>query len=293
MSLYYSNISDRKFNTWCNYTNRLDTYGCGCQHNCSYCYSKSLLNFRGLWDSESPKIATLWEIKKTISELPKNEVIKLGGMTDCFMPMELKYRVTYNTIKILNYYKIHYLIVTKSNIVSNDEYINIYDKNLAHFQITITSTDSKISLRNENATLPNDRIIAIEKLFNSGFDVSIRLSPYIPEYIDFDTINSIRCEKILIEFLKVNYWVKKWFNIDYTEYSLKYGGYEHLQLSDKIKYVSNITGFNQVSVGEYVKDHYEYFKENVNYNKYDCCNLNIELTKRVNPKQLELIYAEA
>ena len=27
----------------CKYNTRLDTYGCGCQHACSYCYAKSLL----------------------------------------------------------------------------------------------------------------------------------------------------------------------------------------------------------------------------------------------------------
>lgn len=26
----------------CHYPTRLDTYGCGCQHDCSYCYDKSL-----------------------------------------------------------------------------------------------------------------------------------------------------------------------------------------------------------------------------------------------------------
>ena len=34
----------------CNYPTRLDTYGCGCVHDCKYCYAKSLLSFRGLWN---------------------------------------------------------------------------------------------------------------------------------------------------------------------------------------------------------------------------------------------------
>lgn len=38
----------------CNYSARLDTYGCGCQHDCSYCYAKSLLDFRGLWNPKNP-----------------------------------------------------------------------------------------------------------------------------------------------------------------------------------------------------------------------------------------------
>ena len=237
MSLYFNNIGNRKYNTWCNYTLRLDTYGCGCEHDCCYCYAKSLLKFRGLWDSKTPKIATLWEIKRVINKLPKNSIIKLGGMSDCFMPLEKKQQITFNTIKLLNYYKIHYLIVTKSNLVSSNEYIKIYDKNLAHFQISITSTNEIISKKHEKVPTPFERIEAIEKLYKLGFDVSIRLSPFVTEFINIDVINSIKCNKILIEFLKVNHWIKKWFKIDYKDYSLKYGGYEHLQLENKIKII--------------------------------------------------------
>lgn len=32
----------------CRYNTRLDTYGCGCLHNCNFCYARSLLEFRGL-----------------------------------------------------------------------------------------------------------------------------------------------------------------------------------------------------------------------------------------------------
>jgi len=290
MSLYFSNIDNRKFNTWCKYTTRLDTYGCGCQHDCSYCYAKSLLNFRGLWNSKSPKVSNMLEIKNCISKLPRNKVVKLGGMTDCFMPIELKNEITYNTIKLLNHYRINYLIVTKSDLVSNDKYLKIYDKKLAHFQITLTSTNQEISKSIENATLPNNRIKSIEKLYQCGFDVSVRLSPLISEYVDIDIINSINCDKILIEFLKVNYFVKKWFNIDYSKYSLKYGGYQHLQLENKIELVNKIIGFEQKSVGEYVKDHYEYFNKNVNFNKNDCCNLSVDLIEPKIYKQLELHF---
>jgi organic radical activating enzyme len=38
----------------CKYSTRLDVYGRGCQHDCDYCYAKSLLSFRGLWDAEHP-----------------------------------------------------------------------------------------------------------------------------------------------------------------------------------------------------------------------------------------------
>lgn len=198
-------------------------------------------------------------------------------MTDCFQDIELEKRITYKTIEMLNNKKIHYLIVTKSKNVTNNEYLSIYDKKLSHFQISVTSTSNEISNKYENASTPYERINSIEKLSEMDFDVSIRLSPFIEGFIDYSILNKIKCEKILIEFLKVNHFVKSNFDIDYSEYKLKYGGYQHLELSKKLEMIRNITGFKQLSVGEYVKDHHEYFKNNVNYNKNDCCNLNIYL----------------
>lgn len=116
----------------CFYPTRLDTYGCGCQHDCSYCYAKSLLSFRDLWHPENPAVADIKKIRRAISKLEKSTVVRLGGMTDCFQPIEKDKRITYETIKALNEYGIGYLIVTKSSMVADDEYIQIMDKNLAH-----------------------------------------------------------------------------------------------------------------------------------------------------------------
>lgn len=284
----YSTIENRKFNTWCNYTQRLDPYGCGCQHDCSYCYSKSLLSFRGLWNSKNPSVADLRKIGLRIKMLSKHEVIKLGGMTDCFQPLELDKRITYKTIKLLNYHKINYLIVTKSHFVARPEYLEIYDPDLAHFQITITSTNDMVALDYEKCSVISKRIAAIEKLQSLGFDVSIRLSPLIENNIDFEILNLIECDKILVEFLKANYWVRKWFNIDYSKYTLKYGGYSNLELDEKIRIIKRITGFNQVTVGEYVLSHHEYFSNFFNHNPNDCCNLNLKLKVIPNYSQLNL-----
>lgn len=284
----YKVIDQRKYNTWCVYKHRIDTYGCGCQHDCSYCYAKSLLDFRNHWDSKKPKKANLSQIKYILSEVPKNTVIRLGSLTDCFQPIELKERITYETIKLLNRFNINYLIVTKSSTVSNDEYIKIYDKNLAHFQVTITNTNNKEALRYEKASTITDRIKSIEKLYHNGFDVSVRLSPFIDGFIDYDILNSIRCDKILVEFLKVNHFIMKWFDIDYSDFMVKYGGYRHLPLFKKVVLLKNITGFKQLSVGEYVKEHHEYFSKFVNYNKNDCCNLDINFKPYQKIIQLDL-----
>ena len=74
----------------CKYNIRLDMYGCGCQHDCSYCYAKSLLDFRNLWDAIEPSVADIRKIERKIAKLPKGSIVRLGGMTDCFQPLEEK-----------------------------------------------------------------------------------------------------------------------------------------------------------------------------------------------------------
>ena len=274
-SLFYKEVEGNEGNK-CHYPTRLDTYGCGCQHDCKYCYAKSLLDFRGLWNSQKPVVGNMKQIRNAIIRAKKSgvKVLRLGGMTDCFQPLELKYRATYQTIKLLNKYKIEYLIVTKSHLVANDEYMKIYDKDLAHFQITTTCLDDELykKLDYEKASLPSKRIEAIKKLQDNGFDVAIRLSPLIEEYIDFDKLNSLGIEKAIVEFLRVNHWIRKWFDIDYSKFTLKEGGYEHLQLDEKKRILDKVK-IPIVSICEDVDEHYNYWKENFNPNKEDCCNL--------------------
>lgn len=261
----------------CHYSTRLDTYGCGCQHNCMYCYAKSLLDFRKLWNPAEPSVADIEKIKRVIKRIPQGSIIRLGGMTDCFQPMEKEYRVTYETIKALNDANIGYLIVTKSDLVASEEYLQLMRKDLAHIQVSITSTDESISRRIEpGASLPEQRIKAVETLQERGFDVQVRLSPFIPEFVDIARINSIKCDKILVEFLRINSFINKWLTntskVDLSQYTLNSAGYKHLPLERKINLIGQLK-FPQISVCEDVAEHWEYWTKNVNHNSNDCCNL--------------------
>lgn len=270
---FYKTVGGNEGNK-CHYPTRLDTYGCGCQHDCKYCYAKSLLDFRKLWDAKSPAVADIERIRRVVKKLPKDiPAIRLGGMTDCFQPLEKTHRVTYETIQALNEQGVEYLIVTKSAMIADPEYLEILDKELAHIQITVTTTDDALSKTYEKASVPSERIRAIETLQANGFDVSLRLFPYIPQFVDLDILNKVKCDKILVEFLRVNSWIAKWFNIDYSEYTVKQSGYLHLPLSKKKEYISKITGFKEMTVCEDESSAYEYWQKNFNHNPNDCCNL--------------------
>lgn len=256
----------------CKYPTRLDTYWQWCGHNCDYCYARALLDFRGLWHPLEPLNIDVEKARKVIEKIPEWQITRLWGMTDCFQPVEKQRWVTYEVLKEMNKNRKWYLIVTKSDLVADDKYIEVLDKDLAHIQITITSTDDNIALKYEHATKTSDRIKAIEKLWSLWYDVQIRLSPYIIPYVDVDIINNIKCDKIIVEFLRVNHWIKKWFDIDYSEYIVKEWGYLHLPLEKKREYLSRIKK-KEISVCEDVMWHYNFWRQSVNVNKDDCCNL--------------------
>ena len=112
------------------------------------------------------------------------------------------------------------------------------------------------------------------KLQAEGFDVQLRLSPFIPEFVDFDKLNAVKCDKMVVEFLRVNTWIKKWFDIDFSDYTVKQGGYNHLPLKKKLEYIEKIKG-KRITVCEDEDVAYDYWKEHFNPNKDDCCDLRL------------------
>lgn len=258
----------------CKYPTRLDMYGKGCQHNCQYCYARSLLDFRGLWNPTEPAIADKSKVIKQLDKIPKGATLRLGGMTDPFQPIEKEYRLTEWLIGELNEREINYLIVTKNaNVVD----CATLDPKFAHIQVSITSTGDKAPSDFEFASHPDDRFAAVENLHKRGFDVQMRLSPFIPDYFDLDEILNCSCDKVLVEFLRVNTFIKRNFpSMDFTMWTEKVGNYAHLPLDVKLDYLKPLIGKKRLTICEDHPDHYLYFKENVNVNPDDCCDLRFE-----------------
>ena len=260
----------------CFYPTRLDTYGKGCYYDCVYCYSKELLNFRGLWKPNQVGTAPLFNIFDLINNLNKGDVVRLGGMTDCFQPLEKRKHNTYNVIKKLNKKGVHYLIVTKSNLIIDDKYLSILDKNLAHIQISIPTDNDKILSKTDKAPSFNERKETVEVLQENNFDVSLRLSPFLYNTTNFNRINKIKVNKVLVEFLRVRPKIAEKMKgiINIKDYTVKEGGYRHLPLNKKVEILNKLK-FKEKSVCDDVKKHYFYFKYKYNTNPNDCCNLRI------------------
>ena len=261
----------------CKYPTRLDLYGKGCQYNCKYCYGKQMLNFRRLWHPNNVGIAPILDVYRTIDKIPKGDVVRLGGMTDCFQPLEKTVKNTYHAIKRLNKGRVHYLIVTKSDLIVQDDYLEVLDPELAHIQVSIPSNDNTVLNATDNAPQYELRKMTVETLYDNGFDVSLRLSPFFFDTVDYDELNSINVDKCLVEFLRVKPSMSKELKdfINFKEFTIKEGGYRHLPLSKKLEVLDKLT-FKEMTVCDDVNKHYEYFKNNFNHNSEDCCNLTIK-----------------
>lgn len=247
-------------------------------HHCAYCYARSLLDFRGNWHPNNPSVADKNEVIKILDDIEEGTILRLGGMTDPFQPCENEYHMSRWLIGELNKRGIGYLIVTKGADVL-EENIDVLDKDLAHIQISYTYTEGRAPPGFERASPPQDRIRVAELLQEQGYDVALRLSPYIPQLIDINKITECKVDKVQVEFLRANAMIRKqmpWY--DFTAWNQKEAGYQQLSLSAKKMLLKPIiaTG-KQVSVCEDYTPHYKWFKENVNYNKDDCCNLRTSL----------------
>lgn len=268
--------------TECSYPRHLDTYGKGCYFNCSYCYSRAMLTPRGRWNPNSPAVAQMDTVIKTIrEECPKGSVIRMGGMTDCFQPREKIERVSYKTIKLLNRKGVHYLIVTKSPLILEKEYMELFDHDLAHFQISMPTTDNDF-IKRVSRRVPTfeETKNMVETLYHEDFDVIIRASPFLYNLMDYDKLNSVECDKILVEFLRHNPNVRTNFQkyMDLSEYTYRLGkfnmDYKYLPLDIKLREIEKLD-FKEVNICEDVPEHDRYFKKHIDYNPDSCCNLRL------------------
>lgn len=182
----------------CLYAFEVDTYGRGCTHDCVYCYAKEQLTSHGYWNKPFPMpvdISELWNTFYTVFEtdkkhkwrevMEKRTPIRIGSMSDSFMFMDKKYGVTKEFLKILDFYDYPYIIFTRSDLVSHDDYLDVLNPELCSVQMSIASTNDVMNKLIEPGTpSAKRRLKALEKLVKNGFWTTVRLNPFFPMYPD-------------------------------------------------------------------------------------------------------------
>lgn len=222
----------------CNLPFRGDTYD-GCYHNCIYCYARCQKEFRNIWYTDNPRPADIFKLKNRFSSgfsfrgigrkgdtyyvdrtINHRFPIRLGTQVDCFQKCEKEYRVTYEFMKYLVEHNYPFMINTKSDLVAEDEYVDLMkkaNKGYVVVQITLTSLDPIIRKVELRAPSPERRLHALKVLSDQGIPTQVRYSPIIP-MLDYDAEDLLKqaaeygAIDIITEYLRLSPLAAKRFN---------------------------------------------------------------------------------
>jgi DNA repair photolyase len=180
----------------CHQALQLDTYARGCLHDCSFCFAKEQAGTE--WNQPYPipiDITSLWSVFQTVFEtdhshpmreiLEKRIPIRIGGLSDGFMAIDRKFKVSLETLKLFCHYQYPFSIVTRSDLVAQDDYLKWIPPQLATVHFSISSLNERLTRQLEpGSPSPERRLQAMRKLSSAGVWTIARISPLFPRYPD-------------------------------------------------------------------------------------------------------------
>lgn len=178
----------------CLYAFEVDTYGRGCAHNCVYCYAKAELTVHGMWNNPYPVPVDINEIRKTFYTvfetdkrnkwreiMEKRIPIRIGSMSDSFMHMDDKFKVTKEFLRLLDFYNYPFVVFTRSDLIAKDDYLSLIRPDLASIQFSMSSTNDELNRKIEpGAPSAKRRLLALEKISKAGYWTTVRINPLFP-----------------------------------------------------------------------------------------------------------------
>jgi DNA repair photolyase len=168
----------------------------GCEHGCAYCYARpthEYLGFSAGIDFES-RIMVKPDAPRLLREALmkpsyKPVCLSMSGVTDCYQPVEKKWRITRGCLEVLAEFRHPVALITKNHLITRD--IDLLSE-LAKYHavstcISVTSLDPKLAhVLEPRASAPAQRLEAIRQLSAAGVPVSVNVAPMIPALNDHE-----------------------------------------------------------------------------------------------------------
>ncbi|HOA83861.1 MAG TPA: radical SAM protein [Thermodesulfovibrio thiophilus] len=156
----------------------------GCAHGCLYCYASSYI--KEFFNCRA-KQKLIESLQKEIKKISANSLISLCNTSDPYPPIEKKFELTRQCLKIFKEHEMRILIITKSDMVCRD--VDLLKDMRSCVTITVTTLKHYKQLE-PNAPSSYERFRALEKL-SKDLPTGLRLDPIIP------FINEYEIESIL------------------------------------------------------------------------------------------------
>lgn len=166
----------------------------GCEHGCIYCYARpshAYLELSPGLDFETKLFAKTNAVELLKAELARRgyvpKPIAFGTNTDCYQPIERRYKIMRGLLEVLAACDHPLTIVTKSALIERDIDLlaPMARKNLVKAYISITTLDHKLARTLEpRAASPQRRVDAIGALASAGIPCGVMVAPLIPALTD-------------------------------------------------------------------------------------------------------------
>ncbi len=162
----------------------------GCEHGCVYCYARNSHEYWGFsagLDFESkiivkpdaPKLLEQTFLKRSY----KPKIIMLSGNTDCYQPLEKKFKLTRQILEVCLKFRNPVGIITKNSLVLRDTDVltELARYNLVHVIFSITSRNESLRRILEPRTASaTKKFAAMASLANEGIPTGVMNAPIIP-----------------------------------------------------------------------------------------------------------------
>jgi len=162
----------------------------GCEHGCVYCYARpshAYLELSPGLDFETRLFAKTNAAELLRAELSKQgyvpSPIAIGANTDCYQPIERKFRITRQIVEILAECEHPFTMVTKSALVERDLDLlaPMAKKNLVKVFVSIASLDRTLARKLEpRAASPQRRMDVLRNLAQAGVPCGVMVAALIP-----------------------------------------------------------------------------------------------------------------
>ncbi|HZR69378.1 MAG TPA: PA0069 family radical SAM protein [Burkholderiales bacterium] len=166
----------------------------GCEHGCIYCYARpshAYLELSPGLDFESKLFAKTNAPELLRAALAKPgyvaSPIALGANTDCYQPVERRYRITRQILEVLSECEHPVTLVTKSALVERDLDLlaPMAARNLVKVFVSIGTLDRELAAKLEpRAATPARRLAILESLAAAGVSCGVMIAALIPALND-------------------------------------------------------------------------------------------------------------
>jgi len=163
----------------------------GCTHRCQYCYSRYSHQYLGSNDFYHDLFVktNIVEVLERELQSPnwQGEIINLGGVTDSYQPLENRYQLIPQILKLLIKYKNPIIISTKSDLILRDFHLIDKLSRLTYVNIatSIITTDENLVKKIEpGAAGVKKRFQILKEFRNSNASRGLHVMPIIPFLTD-------------------------------------------------------------------------------------------------------------